>query len=89
MGMTPRRRLRNSPPKTSMLSIFRLFFGSFNASTFKKVYKQKTLRRQNISDLTSSLLGRGNLRDAVKLPEREDINEWLAANGAYDCRRFQ
>jgi hypothetical protein len=27
-----------------------------------------------------TLLGRGNIREAVNLPEGEDPNEWIAAN---------
>lgn len=28
----------------------------------------------------SATLGCGNIRDAVKLPQGEDINEWVAVN---------
>ena len=28
----------------------------------------------------SATLGSGNIRDAVKLPQGEDINEWIAVN---------
>jgi MOB kinase activator 1 len=28
-------------------------------------------------------LGSGNLREAVKLPPGEDLNEWLAVNSKY------
>lgn len=31
----------------------------------------------------SATLGSGNLREAVKLPQGEDPNEWIAVNGAY------
>lgn len=31
----------------------------------------------------TSTLGSGNLREAVKLPEGEDINEWVAGNSKF------
>lgn len=31
----------------------------------------------------SATLGSGNLREAVKLPQGEDPNEWIAVNGTY------
>lgn len=34
-------------------------------------------------------LGSGSLRKAVKLPEGEDINEWLAVNGTLSSDREQ
>jgi hypothetical protein len=68
-----------------MLSLFRALFGNSNASTFNKVSKQKTLRRQNMSSQTNNLLCAGNLRGAVKLPDGEDANEWIAANCTLGC----
>lgn len=35
----------------------------------------------------NATLGGGNLRDVVRLPQGEDINEWLAVNGI-DKYRF-
>lgn len=31
----------------------------------------------------AATLGSGNLRNAVQLPEGEDINEWIAVNSEY------
>jgi hypothetical protein len=31
-------------------------------------------------------LGGGNLRDVVRLPQGEDINEWLAINSSFKVR---
>jgi len=40
-------------------------------------YKMQGAQLQKHIDAT---LGSGNLREAVKLPPGEDINEWLAVN---------
>lgn len=34
-------------------------------------------------DVGCVTLGSGNLRDAVKLPQGEDLNEWMAVNSKY------
>lgn len=39
-----------------------------------------TSKRGTLSQKAKFTLGQGNLREAVKLPENEDLNEWLAAN---------
>lgn len=31
----------------------------------------------------AATLGSGNLRNAVQLPEGEDVNEWIAVNSNY------
>lgn len=41
------------------------------------VYEMQGAQLQKHIDAT---LGSGNLREAVKLPPGEDINEWLAVN---------
>ena len=35
-----------------------------------------------LKEYAEATLGSGSLRKAVKLPEGEDLNEWLAVNGA-------
>lgn len=37
----------------------------------------------NFQRLAEKSLGSTNLRQVVKLPEGEDLNEWLAYNGFY------
>jgi len=37
-------------------------------------------RRDDLSKWTKRTLGSGNLREAVRLPDGEDMNEWLATN---------
>ena len=60
--------------------MFRLFFGC-SKETFKPVKRHPSnSKRQDFSNCTSTLLGRGNIHEAVILPLGEDLNEWLAAN---------
>lgn len=56
-------------------------FGSRNNKTFKP--KKKIVEGSHQYELmkhAASTLGSGNLRDAVKLPDGEDLNEWVAVN---------
>ena len=39
-----------------------------------------TAKRGTLSQKAKFTLGQGNLREAVKLPDNEDLNEWLASN---------
>mmetsp|Transcript_16465 Transcript_16465/g.28746 ORF Transcript_16465/g.28746 Transcript_16465/m.28746 type:complete len:223 (+) Transcript_16465:40-708(+) len=57
-----------------------LFKKSTGKSTLKPVKSQATDRRATLSNYTKRTLGSGNLRAAVKVPEGEDVNEWIAAN---------
>lgn len=34
----------------------------------------------------SATLGSGNIRDAVKLPQGEDLNEWIAVNSKWESQ---
>merc|ERR1711907_179252 len=45
----------------------------------KKSYAKGT-KRYELHKHAKATLGSGNLRLAVQLPEREDLNEWLAVN---------
>ena len=38
-----------------------------------------------LRQFAEATLGSGSLRKAVKLPEGEDLNEWLAVNGMNNC----
>ena len=52
--------------------------------TFKPKRKiSKNTKRYELHKAAKNTLGSGNLKLAVKLPEREDLNEWLAVNSAY------
>ena len=57
-------------------------------------YAEATLVRSRTSDgcfwRIDFLKGSGNLRMAVKLPEGEDLNEWLAVHGesSWSCPSF-
>jgi len=49
--------------------------------TFKPKKKHnKSTKRYDLHKYAKATLGSGNLKVAVKLPEREDANEWLAVN---------
>lgn len=54
------------------------FFGFGNA-TFKP-QKKHSKKGSELSDIIGSTIDSGDLHQAVKLPENEDLNEWLAVN---------
>lgn len=56
-------------------------FGSKNAKTFKprKSIPEGT-HQYDLLKHAEATLGSGNLRNAVMLPEGEDLNEWIAVN---------
>jgi MOB kinase activator 1 len=49
-------------------------------NTLKAVKKHGTGTRSAMSMKMRRTLGSGDLRQAVKLPKGEDMNDWLAAN---------
>ncbi|KAG0015665.1 MOB kinase activator 1B [Podila clonocystis] len=54
---------------------------SSNKKTSKKSGSTSALQKQYIlKEYAEQTLGSGNLRQAVHLPEGEDLNEWLAVN---------
>jgi MOB kinase activator 1 len=56
-------------------------FSQDKNKTFKpKKSFSKGTKRYELHKHAKATLGSGNLRQAVVLPEREDINEWLAVN---------
>lgn len=60
------------------------FVSSSNARSKNHFKPQKTSRGTSswqLRQFAEATLGSGSLRKAVKLPEGEDINEWLAVNG--------
>ena len=62
-----------------------MFFNRKNQQTFKP--KKKSIdegsKQYQLKKYAEATLGSGNLRLAVKLPEGEDISEWLAVNSTY------
>lgn len=57
--------------------------GPFKPRSATKGTSSYQLRR-----FAEETLGSGSLRKAVKLPEGEDVNEWLAVNGMFGVSRF-
>ena len=54
----------------------------------------KTVKQKRLPDGSSGhdllkhaaqTLGSGNIKEAVKLPDGEDLNEWIAVNSKYMC----
>lgn len=43
---------------------------------------QEGSKQYALKKYADSTLGSGNLKQAVQLPEGEDLNEWLAVNSA-------
>ena len=59
---------------------------SSNARTrgqFKPQRANKGTSSYQLRQFAEATLGSGSLRKAVKLPEGEDLNEWLAVNGRF------
>ncbi len=50
---------------------------------FKPARANKGTTSYQLRQFAEATLGSGSLRKAVKLPEGEDLNEWLAVNGMY------
>ena len=46
------------------------------------------LQRAQLREHIDATLGSGNLREAVKLPPGEDLNEWLAVNSSNSLSLF-
>jgi MOB kinase activator 1 len=45
-----------------------------------KPVKHKNKKRLELYEYAQATLGAGNIREAVKKPDGEDLNEWLAVN---------
>eukprot|EP00029_Vermamoeba_vermiformis_P002384 TRINITY_DN1275_c0_g1_i2.p1 TRINITY_DN1275_c0_g1~~TRINITY_DN1275_c0_g1_i2.p1 ORF type:complete len:219 (-),score=51.82 TRINITY_DN1275_c0_g1_i2:146-802(-) len=56
------------------------FFADKNKTFKPKKNINKGTKRYELHKYAKATLGSGNLKLAVKLPEREDLNEWLAVN---------
>lgn len=55
---------------------------------FKPARANKGTTSYQLRQFAEATLGSGSLRKAVKLPEGEDLNEWLAVNGTNGFRRI-
>lgn len=53
---------------------------------FKPRSAAKGTSSYQLRQFAEATLGSGSLRKAVKLPEGEDLNEWLAVNGRWNRR---
>jgi Mob1/phocein family len=52
---------------------------------FKPSRTNKGTTSYQLRQFAEATLGSGSLRKAVKLPEGEDLNEWLAVNGMHEA----
>ena len=61
-------------------------YAGSNAKTARGPFRPRNTNKGTSSyqlrQYAEATLGSGSLRKAVKLPEGEDLNEWLAVNGA-------
>lgn len=57
-----------------------LIFRCISAFVMEPVQKPENYRQCELMRHVSATLGSGNIRDAVKLPQGEDVNEWIAVN---------
>ena len=82
-----RQELNSSPsfsPRNQRNNIDNFPSPSSNARTrgqFKPQRANKGTTSYQLRQFAEATLGSGSLRKAVKLPEGEDLNEWLAVNG--------
>uniref|UniRef100_A0A1I7ZMK1 MOB kinase activator-like 1 n=1 Tax=Steinernema glaseri TaxID=37863 RepID=A0A1I7ZMK1_9BILA len=63
-----------------MTGILNLIPQMNNNTTFKMRRRALDIKQTELLKHASSTLGSGNLREAVKLPQGEDLNEWIAVN---------
>ena len=60
------------------------FSGSRNNKTFKpKKHIPEGTHQYDLMKHAAATLGSGNLRQAVMLPDGEDLNEWVAVNSEF------
>lgn len=60
------------------------FSGSRSSKTFKpKKNIPEGTHQYDLMKHAAATLGSGNLRNAVALPDGEDLNEWVAVNSEY------
>jgi hypothetical protein len=71
-------------PGTSLLSFFS---NPRTRAPFKPQKSNRGTSSWQLKQYAEATLGSGSLRKAVKLPEGEDKDEWLAVNGEVICRK--
>ena len=54
--------------------------GGGGSNQHRKPAKHKNKKRLELYEYAQATLGAGNIREAVKCPDGEDLNEWLAVN---------
>lgn len=65
------------------ISLYSYRVPSNKSKTFKpRKDVQEGSKQYQLKKYAESTLGSGNLKQAVQLPEGEDLNEWLAVNSA-------
>lgn len=70
-----------SPSQPSSIDISSPFSNARTRGQFKPRNATKGTTSYQLRQFAEATLGSGSLRKAVKLPEGEDLNEWLAVNG--------
>jgi len=63
--------------------LFYFFFMVYIQPTEPSMHFDYEMQGAQLQKHIDATLGSGNLREAVKLPPGEDINEWLAVNSKY------
>lgn len=71
---------QKKPEKSKKENTSFLAFTSTAKSTFRPLKKHKNPRWAELENHKMETLGYGNMREVVKLPEGEDLNEWFAVN---------
>ena len=71
---------KRKPEKSKKENTSFLAFTSTAKSTFRPLKKHKNPRWAELENHKMETLGYGNMREVVKLPEGEDLNEWFAVN---------
>lgn len=78
------REIASSPSPTFPLSLHRIAHklrrNAKSRGQFKPRAANKGTTSYQLRQFAEATLGSGSLRKAVKLPEGEDLNEWLAVN---------
>lgn len=63
--------------------MFCLFSNRSNKTFKPKKNIPEGTHQYDLMKHAAATLGSGNLRNAVQLPEGEDVNEWIAVNSKY------
>jgi Mob1/phocein family len=81
---SPKPSNRHSRAMADLMDIDNSFYSnSRTRAPFRPSKANKGTPNWQLKQFAEATLGSGSLRKAVKLPEGEDENEWLAVNGAF------